>query len=53
MYRRRKDGDTWHWMPNCTKTPRGSDVVTRETRPHSGELCDECLAKEREQKRKQ
>jgi hypothetical protein len=51
MYRRRKDGDTWHWRPNCTKQPHGPDVVTRTTRPHSGELCNECRAKEKKQKR--
>lgn len=50
-YRRRKDGDTWHWCTNCSNYPNNSDDVTvtkvgRE-RPSYGELCNECRAKEK------
>ena len=42
--------DTWHWCKNCTSYP--STIVKREThsgkeRPRSGELDNQCLAKER------
>jgi hypothetical protein len=52
MYKKRNSGDTWHWMRNCSKMPQGRDVVTRQTRPASGELCNECLAKEKARKGK-
>lgn len=50
-YRRRKDGDTWHRCTNCTQYPINSDdvIVTKagKERPSYGELCNECLAKEK------
>jgi len=50
-YRRRKDSDTWHWCTNCTKYPKNPDDVkvtlSGKTRPSSGELDNECLAKEK------
>lgn len=45
-YRRRKDSDTWHWCRNYSNYPTGSDVETRSNKPTSGELCNECKAKE-------
>jgi hypothetical protein len=42
--------DSWHWCENCTSYP--SNIAKREThpgkeRPKSGELDDQCKAKER------
>lgn len=52
-YVRRKGGDTWHFMSHCSKMPHGAvERKTQASRPRSGELCDECLAKEREQKKR-
>jgi hypothetical protein len=50
-YRKRKDGgDTWHWCTNCSNWPTSNyeevDVPAGQ-RPSSGELDNECLAKER------
>lgn len=48
-YRRRKGADTWHWCTNCSNWPT-SDFEERclSRRPSSGELDNECLAKERD-----
>ena len=45
-YRKRKNSDTWHWCKNCTNWPT-SDYDVRYTKPTTGELDDECLAKDR------
>lgn len=45
MYRRRKDRDTWHWCRNCSNWPT-TDYVEQYSKPTSGELCNECKAKE-------
>ena len=45
-YRRRENNDTWHFCKNCSNWPR-QDYVERETKPTTGELCNECIAKER------
>lgn len=48
IFRRLPFSDTWHWMPNCTKMPTANyRWVSAPTRPKTGELCNECLAKER------
>lgn len=40
--------DTWHWMRNCSKWPLINYKWTEAAhRPSYGELCNECLAKER------
>ncbi len=44
-YRRKNGKDTWHWCRNCSNWPT-SDYSERDTKP-SGELCDECLGKDR------
>lgn len=44
-YRKRKNSDTWHFCKNCSKWPT-SDYVEQSTKPKTGELCDECRAKE-------
>lgn len=46
VYRRRRDSDTWHFCRNCSKWPT-SDYVEQTSKPTSGELDNECLAKER------
>lgn len=56
-YFRMDFSDTWHWMPNCHYVKSWSDrklllhFVYSNKRP-SGDLCNECKAKERAQKRK-
>ncbi len=37
--------DTWHWCKNCSNYPQ-SIGHTSPTKPTSGELCNECRAKE-------
>ncbi len=46
-YRKKKYSDTWHWCRNCSKWPT-SDYEERYSKPTSGELCNECKAKEKE-----
>jgi len=47
VYRRKNNSDTWHWCTNCSNWPT-SDYIEKEFpgRPTSGELDNECLAKE-------
>ena len=45
-YRRKKGSDTWHWCTNCSKWPT-SDYDASYTKPTSGELDNECKAKEK------
>ena len=48
-YRRKKDSDTWHWCTNCSNWPTFDYVETEsDNRPTTGELDNECLAKEKE-----
>ena len=44
-YRRRKDSDAWHWCRNCSNWPT-SDYVSQNTKPTTGELDNECKAKQ-------
>jgi hypothetical protein len=47
-YRRKKDSDTWHWCRNCSKWPTWDyEEVNIPAKPSSGELCNECRAKEK------
>lgn len=48
-YRKRKGRDTWHFWVTCRWWPKRHDCVVQKgpRRPRSGELCDECMAKER------
>lgn len=43
-YRKRIDGDTWHWCSNCPDWPHVG-CVTRILRPYHGEFCEQCKAK--------
>lgn len=45
-WRRREDSDTWHFVSKCSNWPPASESRERKTKPRSGELCDECLAKQ-------
>jgi hypothetical protein len=48
-YRRRIGSDTWHWCRNCSNWPTGRpgvDYEEQHTRPTTGELDNECRAKE-------
>ena len=45
-YRKRKGKDTWHWCQNCSNWPT-SDYDETPSKPSSGELCNECLAKDK------
>lgn len=50
-YRKRKDSDTWHWCTNCKDWPNWNyDTWCGEGRPPSGELDNECKAKEKDEK---
>lgn len=44
-YRRKKGSDTWHWCRNCSKWPT-SDYEEQHSKPTTGELDNECRAKE-------
>jgi hypothetical protein len=51
-YRRRRGADTWHFNGRCQHWPREDEEFTslhleEGQRPRSGELCNECLGKER------
>ena len=46
-YRRRKGSDAWHWCKNCSNWPT-SNYEERQTKPTTGELCNECRAKEKD-----
>lgn len=43
-YRRAEQGSTWHWSLSCSTYPVENYFV-RQSRPRSGELCNECKAK--------
>jgi hypothetical protein len=45
-YRKRKGKDTWHWCSNCNNWPT-SDYEEKPSKPAGGELCNECLAKDK------
>lgn len=44
-YRKKKGSDTWHYCRNCSKWPT-SDYDEQSSKPSTGELCNECKAKE-------
>jgi len=45
-YRKRNNSDTWHWCRNCSNWPT-KDFSERAEKPKSGELCDQCKAKDK------
>ncbi len=49
-YRKRKGSDTWHWCTNCSQWPTGRagvDYDVKYQKPTSGELDNQCLAKDK------
>lgn len=47
-YRKKKGSDTWHWCQNCSNWPAQPGTYDEQySKPASGELCDQCLAKEK------
>lgn len=46
LYRRSNVGDTWHWCRNCSAYPT-SNFEEKRTKPKAGELCNECMAKQK------
>lgn len=44
-YRKHKGKDTWHFCSNCSNWPT-SNYDERPAKPTSGELCNECKAKQ-------
>ena len=49
-YRKRKEGDTWHWHPDCSNWPK-TEYEQIYGNPKYGQFCEECKAKD-EQLRK-
>lgn len=45
-YRRKKNSDVWHFCTNCESWPT-TDYEPSSTKPTSGEFCNQCLSKER------
>ena len=49
IYRKKKGTDTWHWCKNCSNWPTSDydeEWHPGTERPKSGELDNECRAKE-------
>jgi hypothetical protein len=44
-YRRRNSADTWHFCRNCTLWPT-SDYKEQQSKPTTGELCNQCRSKD-------
>ena len=54
-YRKRKDSDSWHWCTNCDDWPTDDEdfdeiELPEGQRPSTGELDNQCRAKERDGK---
>jgi hypothetical protein len=50
IYRKKKTFDSWHFCTNCSRWPTydyDQKEVPAGQRPSGGELCDECLGKEK------
>ena len=46
-YRKHKNSDTWHFCTNCSEWPVVNYDSHTGTKPTYGELCNQCLGKER------
>lgn len=46
QYRKSSGSDTWHWCSNCQHYPT-SGYTSSPGKPSSGELCNECLGKQK------
>ena len=45
QYRKLKESDTWHFCSNCSNYPKRG-YTTSSGKPTSGELCNQCQAKQ-------
>lgn len=45
-YRCKRGTDTWHFCSNCSNWPTSNYEISY-TRPTTGELCNECQSKKR------
>ena len=45
VYRRRNEGNTWHWHRDCSNWPK-SDYKEVHSKPRKGEFCKHCKAKD-------
>jgi uncharacterized protein (DUF433 family) len=45
VYRRGAGHDTWHWCDNCSTWP-SNDYEESSAKPTTGELCNECSARQ-------
>ena len=53
VFRKRYDSDTWHFSKYCRNFPGNScdeQTLKRGQRPSSGEICLECVSREKEAK---
>ncbi len=41
MYRRKEEGDKWHWCENCQNWPT-ENFEEQYNRPDNGQLCQKC-----------
>ena len=46
-YRKKNGSDTWHWCRNCSNWPT-SNYQTSSAKPTTGELCNQCKSKEKD-----
>ena len=46
-YRKKRGKDTWHFCRNCSNWPT-SNYDETHVKPTSGEFCNECLSKDKE-----
>jgi hypothetical protein len=44
VYRKTKDGETWHFHPDCAHWP-SDEYIELEAPPRLGQFCNECTAK--------
>jgi DNA-directed RNA polymerase subunit RPC12/RpoP len=46
VYRKYRDGDTWHFDPDCSQYPV-DDYLALDAAPRTEQLCNECSVKSR------
>ena len=45
-YRKTSGSDTWHWCKSCPVYPNRG-YISSSSKPTSGDLCTECMEKEK------